>query len=197
MAYGPKSIYRLDTATKDLEEVLSDDTSNFSNPYEDGYGNLFYIKRPYKESHVEPMSLRDILLAPFKIFRAIGGWLNFFTIRYSGQSLKTSGANPAVTPKKTPEQLFVEGNMLKAEKNLKQNTRLGEKYPGYAPSDWQLIMRMPSGEEKIIKKGVLSYCVLPDNTVIYSNGQYIIALKNDNEEIVATTHLATKLYPSL
>lgn len=194
LAYGPKSIYRLDTKNKDLDEVLAEDRFDFYSPCEDQHGNLFYIKRPYKGNRPDPPSLTDFLTAPFKILGAIGGWLNFFTMRYSGQSLKTSGKNPALSPKKTPEEIFIDGNLLKAEKNLKQSIRMGEKNPGYVPSNWELIMRTPSGEEKILKKGVLSYCVIPGGKVLYSNGQYVVALEDGNrEKIIAKVHLATKL----
>lgn len=190
--YGPKSIYKLNITTRDLEEVLEKEGHDLYSPYEDEHGNLYYLQRPYKTIKKEPMSIKDFLLAPFKILRAIGGWLDFFTMRYSGESLKTSGANPAVTPKKSKEELFIEGNLVKATENMKKNARLGERNPGYIPSDWRLMMKSVTGEEKIIKKGVLSYCVTSDG-VLYTNGKYIIHATDQSEQVIAKSHMATKI----
>ena len=48
-----------------------------------------------------------------------------------GESLKsTSGANPAKARQKSEEELFVEGNLIKAQKALQQNQSAGEKFAG-------------------------------------------------------------------
>jgi len=194
LAYGPRSIYRFNTKTKELDEVLSDDNFDFYCPYQDENGDLFYIKRPYKPRQDNKNPIKDFLLAPFKILRAIGGWLDFFTVRYTGENLKTSGPNPAKHSNKTPEELFVDGNLLKAEQNLKNNMRMGDAHPGYIPKDWQLMVKSADGEEKVLKHGVLSYCMMPKNELIYSNGQYIIfAESNSKEKVLAKAHLATKI----
>jgi hypothetical protein len=118
IAYSPKEIYHLDMGTGELQTIASDPKFDFFKPKMDSLGNLYFIKRPYSRdgSHHSPVTtIKDIIFAPFKIIRAIVGWLDFFTQRYTGESLKTtSGNNPAKSQQKSEEELFVEGNLIKA-----------------------------------------------------------------------------------
>jgi hypothetical protein len=49
------------------------------------------------------------------------------------------------------------------------------------------MMKTPSGEEKVIQKAVMSYCVGKDG-VVYSNGKYVIS-----GEYAVKAHLAMKI----
>jgi len=159
-------------------------------PFEDQDGNLYFIRRPHKQNS-GGMTIVDYITAPFKILRALGGMLDLFTRRHTGESLKSSGANPAKVNQKSQEQIYIDGNLLEAEKTLKKNAAAGDKNPGYAPQDWELVMKTPDSEEKVLQKSVISYCVTPQGTT-YSNGKYIIS--NDH---AVKVHLAAKLidYP--
>ena len=184
--FGPRSIYRLDTKTGQLDEVLAGGKFDYSNPFEDSQGNLYFIRRPYKQPTSGKMSALDYIKAPGKIARAFGGWLDFKTRTYTGENLKTSGANPAKGNPKTPQQLFVEGNLLEADKDLKRNAAAGDKNPGIIPRDWELVVMREGGEE-VLQKAVMGYCVVGGG-VAYSNGKYVIS-----ELGVSKTHLASKL----
>ena len=109
-------------------------------------------------------------------------WLNFFTMRYTGDSLATNGNNGTKAKKKSKEELFIEGNLIKAEENQKTNERKGEKYAGIIPYEWELMKRTVLGETISIKKGVLAFDVQKDGHVIYSNGKYIIKMLDNKEE---------------
>ena len=185
--FGPRSIYRLNVKMGALDEVLEDPKYDYCNPFEDADGNLYYIRRPYKQNSGSKMSAWDYITAPFKILRAIGGWLDLFTRRHTGESLKTSGTNPAKTNQKSEQEIYIEGNLIEADKALKQNAAAGDKNAGYAPQDWVLLMKTPEGEEKVIQKSVISYCVTQDG-VVHSNGKYVIA-----GDKATKVHLATKL----
>jgi len=169
--FGPRSIFRLNITTGELDEVLVGDKYDYCCPFEDKDGNLYYIRRPYVQGK-SGMSAKDYAAAPGKIMRAFGGWLDFFTRRYTGESLKTSGANPAKSNPRSPEQIFIDGNLIEAEKLLKQNAAAGDKNPGYAPREWELVVNK-QGTEQIIHKSVMGYCVT-DNGIVYSNGKYVI-----------------------
>jgi len=183
--FGPRSIYRLNTTTGELDEVLEHPDFDYCYPFEDKDGSLYFIRRPHKQPY-SGMTIIDLLTAPFKILRAFGGMLDMFTRRHTGESLKSSGANPAKLQQKSQEQIYIDGNLLEAEKTLKKNAAEGDKNPGYAPQNWELVVITPDGEEKVLKKSVMSYCVTP-NGIAYSNGKYIMI----NDQAVKT-HLATK-----
>lgn len=183
---GPREIFKLDLTTGHLETVVSDPKYDFLKPKTDQFGNLYFIRRPYARSQVSHpfTSLKDVIQAPFKIIRAIIGWLDFFTQRYSGESLKTSsGVNPVKMKQKTEEELFVEGNLIKAQQTLEHNQRAGEKYPGVIPSSWELMKLTPSGEMMILKKGVMSF-LIQEERIVYSNGKYLIALNQHADEVI-------------
>ncbi|MCL1862640.1 MAG: hypothetical protein FWF78_03630 [Defluviitaleaceae bacterium] len=188
VAFGPRSIYRLDVKTGELDEVLSGEKYEYTNPFEDADGSLYFIRRPYKPASAS-MSLTDILLSPFRVLRAIGSWFNFFSIRYTGEPLNTAGTNPAKSAQKSSQQIFIDGNLIESEKNMRINAAAGEKYAGYAPRDWELV-KSTNGQEKVLQKSVMGYCVVDDD-VVHSNGKYIIT-KNG----AVKAHLATKIFNS-
>lgn len=172
VALGPKEICHLDLNTGDLKTVLADAKFDFFKPHLDSAGNLYCIKRPYTRDGYQNSAvttLKDMIFAPFKLLRAIFGWLDFFTQRYTGESLKTtSGQNPAKAQQKSEEDLFVEGNLIKALQNIERNQKSGEKYPGVIPNTWELIKITPSGETTTLKKGVMSFAFKED-VLFYSN----------------------------
>lgn len=197
IAYSPKEIYHLDMGTGELQTVASDPKFDFFKPKMDSLGNLYFIKRPYSRdgSHHSPVTtIKDIIFAPFKIIQAIVGWLDFFTQRYTGESLKTtSGNNPAKSQQKSEEELFVEGNLIKAQQNLERNQKSGEKYPGMIPKSWELVKMSPTGEMTTLKRGVMSFA-LKDDTIFYSNGKYLIELDADqNEHLRIEAKLISKI----
>ena len=77
--------------------------------------------------------------------------------------------------------------MFEAEKTLKQNAAAGDKNPGLIPRNWELMVKTPSGEEKVLKKSAVSYCLGADG-IAFSNGKFIIA-----DAAAAKAHIATKL----
>ena len=187
--YGPRSIYRVNVKTGDLEEVLEGtEKAEFLRPYESADGTLYCIRRPYKEKARSEMTPLDVLFFPVRMLKAIFGWMNFFSQRYAGESLKTGGQNPAKSKQKSEEDLFVEGNLVEVEKNLKENTGRGEKNPGYIPSSWELIARRADGKIDVLRKGVLDFC-MEENGYVFSNGKYILRKKSESESLLGEAKL--------
>jgi hypothetical protein len=104
--------------------------------------------------------------------------LNVFSATYSGKTL-TKGSN---VKNKDKKQTFIDGNLINAEKELKDNQRRGDKYPGIIPHSWELHRRDSFGNDIIIKKGVLAYKVLEDGKILVSNGSSIILITSDGKE---------------
>lgn len=181
---GPKEINCLNMATGEVKTLFADENFDYFKPQLDSQHNLYFIKRPYRENNLESNvdNVKAVLSAPFKILKAIVGWLDFFTRRYSGESLKkTTGTNPAKVKQKSEEELFIEGNLIRVQQNLANNKQAGDKFAGSIPRSWELIKATPDGTMTVIKKGVMSYC-LADDKILLSNGKHVLSIDKDNQE---------------
>jgi hypothetical protein len=193
VALSQRVINSLDFNSGDLEEVISFDKYDCLLPKEDERGELYFIKKPYSLPKTKSTSVLDFLLIPFKLARAIFNWMEFFTMRYTGEAFRSAGNNPTKN-RNNPKELFIQGNLVNVEKTLKENTTRGEKYPGIAPRNWELVKRKRDGELVTIKKGVIDYDINAEGAVIYSNGQYLIKLHKDGtEEVLEKVSLASKI----
>ena len=94
--------------------------------------------RPYKQPSSGPTA-KDMLLGPVRLLQALGGFLNLFSMRYGGKPLHSGGAAPAQAKEKSERELFIEGNLIQAERNLKENQRRGEANPGIVSGAWRLV----------------------------------------------------------
>lgn len=191
--FSPRQINRLNLTTGELDTLLSDNKYDYFLPQMDKQGNLYVIRRPYHEyTSTNPLDvLKNLLLSPFKILKAIVGWLDYFTKRYAGESLKTSGANPARSQAKSEEELFIEGNLIKADRHFAKNQADGDKYAGFIPKSWELL-KIHDGQTTTIKKGVMAYC-LTDDGVIVSNGKSLIKIHDGQEELITHAPKVAKL----
>ncbi|MCI6501862.1 MAG: hypothetical protein MSA49_01330 [Clostridia bacterium] len=181
---GPFSISRFDTQAYEMIPVLSDPKQRISyiKPHEAQDGFLYYIKKPYEngaEKSGRP-SIGDILLAPFRLIGALFGFMNFFTMKYSGKTLtKSGGASKAKHPSEA--DLWIDGNLFHAEKEAQKNAREGDKHPGAIPRSYVLCRcplrdGSPAGPEEIIRRGIIAYHCLPDGSLLCSNGTYLLKL---------------------
>lgn len=172
LVFGPRAVNRLNLAEGTLDTVLSDDKHDYFQPRPDGAGGLYCIRRPYRAGHQGGSGLRDLALAPFKISKALFGWLDFFTQRYGGEPLKTSGANPAKAKQQSEEERFIEGNLVKVRQNKKADP--ADRHPAAIPDDWELVRTTDNGSQTVLLRGVMAYTPAPDGGVIYSNGRAIL-----------------------
>lgn len=176
--------------TGDLEEVVSSEKYDYYLPKSDEEGNVYFIRKPFSINEKPKGSIKDTLLIPVKISRAIYNWMELFTMRYSGETFKKRGPNPA---KSDPDekQVFINGNLINADKALKENQKRGEKFPGIAPGDWELIKLDSAGKTHTLKRGVIDYDLTSEGDIIYSNGNSLIKLSIDGqEEVISKVELA-------
>lgn len=185
--YAPKVINKIDLDSGELTELVSIPKYDCFLPKADNKGNLYFIKKPFKVVEEKSASIFEILLIPFKILKAIYNWIEFFTVRYTGEYFSSKGANPAKSKQLDPKTVFINGNMINAEQSLKENKQKGEKYPGIAPRSWELMKLDNEKNIHSIKKGVLAYDINSNGEVIYSNGKYLIKMDKDSKEEVLET----------
>lgn len=194
IGFGSRVINKLDFSTGELVEVASYQGFDCIYPKVDNKDNLYFIKRPYESSLHRKASIIEYLLIPFKIIRAIFKWIELFTIMHTGEPLTSKGANPAKSKQMDSKDLIINGNIINAEKILKENLARGEKYAGIAPKEWELVRMDADGEQKSIKKGVLGFDINKNNEIVYSNGKYIIKISPDGkEEVVEKVDFVEKI----
>ena len=176
-AVGPAAILRMDLETRTLGEVLSDPAYDYLKPTAAADGSLYYLRRPYRGEERGGSTLgclTDILLLPWHLLRALFGFFNFFTLKYSGKPL-SSGT--AAAKKRDERDVFLEGNRFEAERELKRNRK--DAFPGIIPRSYELHRRTASGEDLTLAHGVYEYSLREDGSILYSNGAALLCLAPD------------------
>lgn len=192
--YSPSSVYSFNTMSGEVDEVLSDSDKSLVKFKDDKNGNFYYIVKPEKqEKRGFWGTMLDIVLIPWRILKAIFNFFEFFTIAFTGKGFSEKSNNPAKPRDKSQKELFIEDNFINAEEEYKKNLRHKDNFAGIAPWDWKLVKRSPSGEETVIKNGVIDYCLLRDGGVIYTNGKHVIKLADGKTEKIADAALCTKV----
>ena len=161
------AICMYDSQTGELTDIVSDKEYDYIKPSDTENGDLYYIRRKYEPMRQTTNIGKDILMFPVRIVKAIGGFLSIFSMIYGGEPLRTGGGNPARSKNKGERDLFVEGNLIKAKK-ISEAQENGDE--AVIPSEWVLIRRTPDGSETVIAKSVMDYRLLPDGTIVYSDG---------------------------
>lgn len=172
---SPCSICCYNESTGELDDIISDDNFDYIKPSDDKEGNLYYIKREYQPTKKKSNLLMDILLFPVRIVKAIGGFLSVFSMAFGGEPLRTGGSNPSKTKNPDERELFVEGNMIKAQKQLSDDSE-----EGIIPSGWELI-KNEQGRETVLKKGVMDYHITDEGEIVYSDGAFVRIIRADGK----------------
>ncbi|MEK6743307.1 MAG: hypothetical protein AABZ15_06850 [Nitrospirota bacterium] len=191
---GERTINRLDLDSGTITELVSLAKHDCFLPRLDCEDTLSFIKRPHKKPGSEKMSFKDFLLIPWRLIRAIYSFLQFFSMRYTGEPLSTAGPNPMKAQNKDPKEIFINGNLINAEQTLKENRAKGGAFPGIAPRDWELTRREKDGSFTCLKKGVLDFDLTENGGIVYSNGKYLIRLDREGkEQVIETTDLVNRV----
>jgi hypothetical protein len=171
---GPCAVKRLRLSTGDIEALAESPQHDFLGPRLLPDGSLLCIRRPYRGA--APFSLaaalKDLLMFPVRLLVALFHWLNFFSVRYSGKPLTTAGG-----PRQDGadiRRMMIWGNLVDAEQAAREAAARGEESPGLVPASWELVRPGPSPE--VLARGVLSFDVGRDGTVVYSNGSAVFLL---------------------
>lgn len=194
-AVSPRGISVYSFEKNEMTELCGAEDLDYICPRIGKDGAIYYIKRPYKSGDDGNFWL-DFLLFPVRIIKAIGGFLNAFSIMFGGESLSSDGKsfhNPLKAKQKDDKELFIAGNVINAEKSEKENRKHGDKNPGIIPHSWQLVRRNHLGEEEVVRKGVMDYSFTADGSLIVSDGKHLLKLSEGKEEILCKCRLAQNI----
>lgn len=178
---SPSSICLLDVTAGRLDELLADDRYDFTHPQSTSDGSLYYIRKPYKANSSSGSSfgcLADLVMLPIRLIEALFSFLNVFSAKYSGKTLSRSDVK-----QRDEKQMFIDGNLINAEKELRDNQRRGDKNPGIIPGSWELHRLDASGKDSLVRRGVAAFRVNEENgDIIISNGSAIIRIDDSGRE---------------
>jgi hypothetical protein len=165
-------IEKLNLATGEITTLLQDEKYDFLFPRMDASGKLYCIRKPHlsgKNAFDPIRALLDLVLLPFRLLFALFQFMNFFTMRYTGKTLVTSGD----VRQKHPDirQLMMMDNLAQAMRSS-ELVHHNQKSWKASPS-WVLIQHGAPQELKIMEKSVLAFDLLEDGSILLSDGQSI------------------------
>lgn len=168
--FAPSEIHLLDAEHATLKTIVADEKHDYSAPTMGRDGALFAVRRPYA-GHDPAIPtpgavLKDGLFAPFRLMYAGFRYLDFFTMRYTGKPLTTSG---------NARGRHVDARRLLERQNVATAGGEVEDETPRAPDDWTLVRREPgSGGETVIARSVVAYAPERDGSWLVSDGGAVL-----------------------
>lgn len=186
-ALGPSAVKRLRLSSGEIETLWESPDHDHLGPRLAPDGTLLCIRRPHRGAGAFALlpALKDLLLLPLRLLVALFHWLDFFSVRYSGKPLTTAGG-----PRREGadiRQMMIWGNLVDAGQAAREAAGRGEEHPGLVPPAWELVRQGPVPEA--LARGVLSFDVGGDGSVVYSNGSAVYLLEADGPRCLASDAL--------
>jgi YD repeat-containing protein len=184
MAQAHACVHLLNYGTGQLDTLLDDDRHDFVAPRMDAQGRLYAIRRPAeKPAHERAgMALKDTLLMPFRLLKAVFGYLNFFSMVYGKEPLRSAGGPRTPTLDQDLGRLWLHGRMIELSK-----VKNDPQYAGnLVPRNWELVRVDPrQGAPEVLAQHVACFDLGADGRVVYSNGFDIFSLEAGTRQGVA------------
>ncbi len=175
---SPFTVQRLDLESGDLQCLAEDPAADFVGPQVAPDGALYYVRRPFgnKAPSSRPLTaLKDAALLPFYVVLGILGFLTYFAALFGRK--RPGWASPEERAS-TVEQIQVWGETIAVGRDTREKPEEGGDAPSLVPSSWQLVRQSADGAE-VLAKGVLSFDIGLDGSVLYSNGRAVHRIAPD------------------
>lgn len=191
VAHSPQAGAYIDIESLSMNELLADERYDYISLKDDEKGRLYYIRQPYSgKPKTDTMSPTDVLLAPVRILKAFGGWLNFMSVIWGGQSL--DGKDPhammdQMARGRSRRDIIIDGNVISAKELARKDS---DDKPLLSAD--RVLIRRNGDDEEIVAHGVLDYTIHGD-TIIYSDGRSIYSLKDGAKEKLCKAPLAKNI----
>ena len=187
VAVGASAIHRLDYASGRLDTLLEDPAYDFITPRLHADGTLYAVRRPIEKPARERAGsvLSDTLMFPFRLLKAIFGYLNFFSMVYGKEPLRSAGGP------RTPEldqdlgKLWLHGRLIELSK-----VKSDPQYAGnLVPRSWELVRLPPGRQLQVVMPHVAAFDLAADGSVLYTNGYEVTAWRDGARETLARHEL--------
>jgi hypothetical protein len=172
--FGPSEINLLDAEHGSLRTIVSHPEYDYLAPRMMRDGALFAMRRPYRAGPPRPdvgTTLKDGLLAPFRLMYAGFRYLDFFSMKYSGKPLTTTG--------NTKGRNVDARRLLERQNVAAAGDAEADEDAMRAPADWVLVRRTPGEEEAVIARSVVAYDRAQDGTILVTDGMTVQRLPPD------------------
>jgi hypothetical protein len=193
VAVGHSTVNRLDYKSGELATLLEDERYDFVAPKVHPDGTLYAIRRPVDKPAAERAgsALKDTLLLPFRLAKAVFGYLNFFSMVYGKEPLRSAGGP------RTPEldqdlgKLWLHGRMIELSKVRNDPTYAGN----LVPRSWELVRKPPGRALQIVLPHVASFDISADGAVVYTNGYDVMSWRDgersrlDRHELIESVQM--------
>lgn len=176
VAHGHATICRVNYATGQLDTLLDDRRYDYLLPRVDANGVLYAIRRPSEKAAHERAgsALKDTLLIPWRLAKAVFGYLNFFSMVYGKEPLRSAGP-------RRPEldqdlgKIWLHGRMIELSR-----VKADPQHGGHlVPASWELVCQAPGQPLRVLASHAAGYDLAPDGTVLHTNGFDVLALRED------------------
>jgi hypothetical protein len=164
---APTAIHCLDAEHGRLETVVEHPEFDYLTPRMRRDGTLYAMRRPYRSGPEAPSPgamLKDSFLAPFRLMYAGFRYLDFFSMRYTGKPLATSGDTKSRN---------LDARRLVERQNVAAAETEGDDQVPRVPRDWVLVKRAPDGDETVVATSVAAYELGSNGDVVVSDGASI------------------------
>ncbi|MDO5693087.1 MAG: hypothetical protein Q4G70_11540 [Pseudomonadota bacterium] len=188
VALGHSVINRLNFVTGDIDTVLEDPAYDFVAPRAGRDGSLYAIRRPAeKPAHEQAgTALKDTVLMPFRLGKAVFGYLNFFSQIYGKEPLRSAGGPRAPELDQDLGQLWLHGRLIELNKIKTDAQHAGALVPGL----WELIQLPPHQRTpRVLASHVAGFDLRADDTPVFTNGYDITALEDGRRVKLARREL--------
>jgi len=177
MALAHACVHMLDYGSGQMQTLLDDKRHDFVAPRMDAQGRLYAIRRPAEKpaSARAGTALSDTLLMPFRLLKAVFGYLNFFSMVYGKEPLRSAGGPRTPALDQDLGKLWLHGRMIELSK-VKGDPQYGG---NLVPRDWQLVRVDAAGAApQVIAQHVACFDLHAGGAIVYTNGFSIFRLES-------------------
>jgi hypothetical protein len=186
---SPFAVHRLSLRDGSVEVVAMDAKYDYLAPVAVAEDEIYAIRRPYKDIDAPPSVWRvllDALLMPFRLVFALFQYLSFFSARYTGKPLITSGN--ARQKAADAERMLVWGNLV----DVREQAGAEAKHESQLARGYELVKITRKGIAPV-HKGVLAFDLAPDGTLYFSSGSAVFRLQSGSPQKLADLAGVTQL----
>lgn len=171
---GPAAVHHFDLSASKVSVLAEHEKWDFLQPQVAADGALYCVRRPREPEHrvrLWPLFL-SVLLLPFNLVLALVNYLNLLVWTFNGKPLIRSGR-----PEENAGDLrraMLASRLARASRKQRREFAAGDPVPAQVPGSWELVRRRAGSDDfEVLARGVVSFDVATDGSVVYSNGNAV------------------------